>query len=77
MVRASGRSVVVLGADDGGSWGEVASALSNSGVIGTTGARLITDMTGRVGLRETSIGGLPASPLGVQEAGAGSALILG
>ena len=72
----AGRVAVVLGADRAGPWSNVASALLNSGITSSEPAQLVTDMSSRASVSETSLRDLAHGDLGKTDARIDSALVL-
>ena len=73
----AGRVAVVLGADHAGSWSHVASTLLDSGVTSSEPAKLVTDMSSRASVSETSLRDLAQGDLGKIDVRIDSALALG
>lgn len=71
-----GRVAVMLGADHAGPWGKAASALLHSGATWSESARLVTNMSSRVNVSETSLRDLAQGDLGKTDARIDSALVL-
>ena len=72
----AGRVAVVLGADHAGPWSNVASMLLRSGVASSETAQLVTDMSSRASVSETSLRDLAQGDLGKTDACIDSALVL-
>lgn len=72
----AGRVVVVLGADHAGPWSNVASILLHSGVTSSEPAKLVTDMSSRPSVSETSLRDLAQGDLGKTDVCIDSALVL-
>ena len=72
-----GRAVVVLGSDHAGPWSKAAATLQHSGGRSSEPVTLVTDMSDRANLLDTSLRDLAWGDLGKTEAAVDSALILG
>lgn len=75
-LSASGRSVVVLGADDAGTWRNAALTLVASGVPAETQTELITGLAAQPSVSAASIGDVVGTPQGDADAAVDSALVL-
>ena len=76
QLAASGRAVVVLGADDAGTWRDAAVSLQQAGIPADTPADLLTNMSTKCATAATSLAELIAAPLGDTDAAVDSALVL-
>lgn len=76
-IAASGRAVVILGADDAGTWRDAAVGLQRAGIPADTPADLVTNMSAECAAVATSLTELIDAPLGDGDAGVDSALVIG
>ena len=76
IVAASGRAVVILGADDAGTWRDAASSLQQAGTPADTSAALLTNMSAECATAATSLTELIDTPLGDTAASVDSALVI-
>ena len=77
IAAASGRAVVILGADDAGTWRDAAGGLQQAGVCADTPADLVVNMSAACATIATSLAELIDAPLGDGDAGVDSALVIG
>lgn len=77
IAAASGRAVVMLGADDAGTWREAAGSLQRVGIPADTPTALLTNMSAECATAATSLTELIATPLGDTAASVDSALVIG
>ena len=75
-LSASGRSAVVLGADNSGSWRDVGQALESSGVPAETPTELIANLSAQPSVTPASLGDISATASGDADATVDSALAL-
>lgn len=75
-IAASGRAVVILGADDAGTWRDVAGRLQQAGIPANTPAALLTNMSTQCATAAASLSELIDMPLGDTAAAVDSALVL-
>ncbi len=75
-LSASGRAVVVLGADNSGSWRDVGQALEWSGVPAETPTELIANLSAQPSVTPASLGEITATASGDADAAVDSALAL-
>ncbi len=73
---ASGRSVVVLGADDAGDWSGTATRLAEADVPADSPAELVSNLSADASVSSMPLGGLIGSAAGDADAAVDSALIL-
>ena len=76
IAAASGRAIVILGADDAGTWRDAAVSLQQAGIPADTPADLVTNMSAKCATAATSLTELIAAPLGDTAPAVDSALIL-
>lgn len=75
-LSASGRSAVVLGAENCGSWRDVCHALESSGVPAETPTELIANLSAQPSVTAASLGEITATATGDADAAVDSALAL-
>ena len=76
IAAASGRAVVILGADDAGTWRDAAGGLQQAGVCADTPADLVVNMSAACATIATSLAELIDAPLGDGDAAVDSALVI-
>ena len=76
QLTASGRAIVILGADNAGTWRDAASSLQQAGIPANTPAALLTNMSAQCATAATSLSELIDMPLGDIAAAVDSALVL-
>ena len=76
IAAASGRAVVMLGADDAGAWRDVAGRLRQAGIPAGAPATLITNMSAEYATAATSPDQLIDTSLGDTDAAVDSALVI-
>ena len=75
-IAASGRAVVILGADDAGTWRDAAASLQQAGIPANTPATLLTNISANCATAATSLSELIAAPLGDTPAAVDAALVI-
>ncbi len=76
IAAVSGRAVVILGADDAGTWRDAAGSLQQAGIPADTPAALLTNMSAECATAATSLNELIDTPLGDTDAAVDSALVI-
>ena len=77
IAAASGRAMVILGADDAGTWRGTAGRLQQAGIPAGTRAALVTNMSAKCVTAATSLSELIDTPLGDTDAAVDAALVIG
>lgn len=76
IAAASGRAIVILGADDAGIWRDAAGSLQRAGIPADTPTALLTNMSTECATAATSLTELIDTPLGDTAAAVDSALVI-
>ncbi len=76
IVAASGRAVVILGADDAGTWRDAAGSLQQAGIPADTPAALLTNMSAECATAAASLTELIDTPLGDTAVSVDTALVI-
>ena len=74
--HADGRTVVTLGAEDAGTWRDVAAAMAGSGIEATRTGRLIANLSGQATVTAVTLGDVLVAEIGDVAAEVDSALVL-
>lgn len=76
MLNANGRAVVVLGAEDAGSWRDAVVSLAASGIEATRTARFVANLSGQAVVTPTTLRDVLVTEIGDMAAAVDSALVL-
>ncbi len=76
MLNANGRAVVVLGAEDAGSWRDGVASLAASGIEATRTARFVANLSGQAVVTPTTLRDVLVTEIGDMAAAVDSALVL-
>jgi len=76
MLNANGRAVVVLGAEDAGSWRDAVASLAASGIEATRTARFVANLSGQAVVTPTTLRDVLVTDIGHMAAAVDSALVL-
>ena len=76
QLSASGRAVVILGADDAGTWRDTAHALKTAGIPADTSVELVANLSSSSSVISTSLGVLINTPLGDTAVAVDSVLVI-